>query len=74
MHVEPHALVIHILKKVVIVVAIIFLSVHRHSLNNYTVHNICFFDITDKILPQLAIICFILFGFNKSSASFELDA
>jgi hypothetical protein len=50
-HVKPHALVIHILEKVVIIVAVIFLSVHWHSLNDYTVHNVCFFDVTDKVLP-----------------------
>ena len=74
MHVKPHALVIHVFEKVVIVVAVIFLSIHRHSLNDYTVDDVSFFDITDKILPQLAIICLILLRFNKSSASFELDA
>ena len=74
MHVKPHALVIHVFEKVVIVVAIIFLSVYRNSFNDYTVDDVSFFDITDKILPQLAIICLILLRFNKSSASFELDA
>ena len=47
MHVKPHALIIHILQEIIVIVAIVLLSVYRHSLDYHAVNYVCLFNITN---------------------------
>ena len=44
-HVEPHSLVFHILKQVVVIVAVILITVDRNSLDDHAVHYVCVLDV-----------------------------